>query len=67
MYTLALGSGSGANQLVARNALLQMVVTAFKRMEAELASRPPDQRPPSPSRVAVSGQVRRVIWWDKDS
>ena len=40
MYTLALGAGSDANQLVARNALLQMVVTAFKRMEAELAARP---------------------------
>jgi hypothetical protein len=40
MYTLALGAGSDTNQLVARNALLQMVVTAFKRMEAELAARP---------------------------
>ena len=37
-YTMTLGSQFASNRLVARNALLQMVVTAFKRLDTDIAS-----------------------------
>lgn len=38
-YTMTLGSQYEPNRFVARNALLQMVVTAFKRLESDITNR----------------------------
>ena len=55
-YSMALESKHNANRLVARNALLQIAITAFKRLESDLCYAH-TQAEPAPSGVPLKTYV----------